>query len=45
MKTVKWYLYTFTDGYFTAIRGRLTKAEIAWEERTHGKLKDIKVMN
>lgn len=33
----KWYFYKFSDGYF-CYTGKMTRSEIRWEERTHGKL-------
>lgn len=37
MKKVKWYRFTWADGYFSECRG-YSRQERAVEERKHGKL-------
>jgi hypothetical protein len=32
------FYYEFTDGYFCFSSGRMSKSDLAWETRKHGKV-------
>ena len=40
---MKTYLYTFEDGYFCYTMGKMSKVDLNWEIRKHGKLVSMRV--